>query len=147
MRRGCVLELNILHWAWEMVKSQILSKSFFLSNFVIIFNYTHTYIIFCLSSFPPSPLPFLSCKPTFFLLSHFYPNSCSAASNHTHHYMLVTTSRIFAYVDALLYLECPPSSHLLFMPYHLFEALRLKSYFLLTISTTPVPPYFSFEIV
>lgn len=42
------------------------------------------------------------------------------------HYMPITTSRSFAYANALAHLGWPPSSHVLSMSRPLFEALRLK---------------------
>lgn len=54
--------------------------------------------------------------------------------------MLIATSRTFAYTDALAYLECPPSSHLLSISYSLFGALRLKFHLPIEIFfTAPVP--------
>ena len=50
--------------------------------------------------------------------------------------MLIATSRTFAYADALVYVGCPPSFHLLSLSYSLFGALRLKFHLLFEIFLT-----------
>ena len=58
-------EIYVLHWTWEMAKSQILPNSQFLSDFVdILFNHIFLFTTFFISSIT-SPMFILRIHPSF----------------------------------------------------------------------------------
>lgn len=99
--------------------------------FVQFCYHIRPHIIFCFIAFFISPI--ISCifPLQIHFLSYFCP--CSVTSNPAHPPLhAYSASRTFAYVDALVHLRWPPSSHRLSMPYHVFDVLRLESHLLVT---------------